>query len=1105
MLGDYRLGREVGRGGMGVVYEAEQISMERRVALKVLFPTIATTVATRKRFEREARITGRLHHTNIVMVHAMGRQDGYLYFAMELVEGRPLDEVIGHLARTERGDPGRTSVEGITTRLRGPRAPKRIAEMFAGAADALQVAHAHGVIHRDVKPSNLILDADGLLKLTDFGLARLVGDQLGVTRTGDVLGTPLYMSPEQIRGVGDDIDHRTDVYSLGATMYELLAGRPPFTGTDIGAVCTSIVRDEARRLHDVAKRVPRDLATIVERAMAKDRADRYASAGDLASDLRAFAEGRSIRARPLGPVRRAWRKVKRHKVRSALAALLLVAGASAFYFSRERGAEEARRLDAQYLALIADAEQLTGPLAEDWSKPRGWPKYVEAIDLRPDRPEAYFARALAQNRPASGRLRDLQAAADRGMRPRAVHLARAYAYRLANRGERAVREEEQATSFDDPHPDDELLVGLLAYYRGERVKAARILRRVGERSPAGSLPRRYAFRHVALAEEDEGDYDEAIEYLTRAHPSEGMPIDVQLHVAALWGKAGRESIAEERFQRLLDTMTPEDRLADWDLLCKRAAHHAPPAWIRRTAEAGLALHPEVAGLHYWKAMGLKREGKLEAARKACDAGLGIDDGVPGLHAMLGKILRRQGDLEGAERESRKAIELGDRVIGPHFDLAHTLLMLGRHEEALASCRRGLALEPSRVLGHQLIGRTLRDQGDLAGGIEAYRKAYQLAPATYSVSRELADALERADRREEALSVLRESRAIRPRDVGLWSDYVYMQQRGGGDAWRAEVRKTRKDVEAALETHARSAQLHFLRAMSYYLEDEYEVALSAFDAVLTLDPDNALCWHERSVCLESLGRLPDALASIEKAVALDPLDDGALAQLAHLQIETGAVKAGIATAHRARLRARGTRLTGLIDFNIGIGHRMLEQYDKAREFLRSAVEQMPGDSDCHTALGSVDMLAGKPGDAIAHFRAALSLSKDDVDAWTGLATALARTGQEEASLRVAQEAYDLHPRHPMIVENYGAGLYHAKRYRGGAPPVHAAHRARPGLRPGLGREGRHPPAPLRLRGGPSPTSTRRSSSNPAGSRRGSTAPSATGASARTSAPLPSTSA
>ncbi len=301
----YEVTGELGRGGMGVVYRARQAALNRDVALKVVLGGGMASPLTRVRFLREAESLARLNHPNVVQVYEVGEAGGTLYFAMELVEGGPLAE-----------------------RLAGePQAPRHAAEMAERLARGVQAAHAAGVVHRDLKPGNVLLTADGTPKITDFGLAKWLGDDDGHTRTGDIMGTPSYMAPEQAEG-RREIGTAADVWALGVILYEMLTGRPPFKGA------TRLETMEQVRLREpVSPRalnpgVPRDLETITLKCLAKDPGRRYAGAGELADDLRRWIDGVPILARPAGPAERAWKWVARNPLPTALAAAV-IAGLSA--------------------------------------------------------------------------------------------------------------------------------------------------------------------------------------------------------------------------------------------------------------------------------------------------------------------------------------------------------------------------------------------------------------------------------------------------------------------------------------------------------------------------------------------------------------------------------------------------------------------------------------------------------------------------------------------------------------------------------------------------------------------------------------------------------
>ncbi len=369
-LGEYELRRQLGRGGMGIVYEAWQASMDRRVALKVLPAALASDQKSLMRFLREARSAGKLSHPNIVAVHAMGIDKGVPYFVMELIEGETLAQMLVRLRGLEgeaSDDARRHALEGISRLMEGARGsgahaergdlnarlPERfevsmdpgrsstlhgtsevdlqysiqVAKAFAGAAEGLHHAHSRGVVHRDLKPSNLILDLDGRLRILDFGLARLEGQE-SLTRSGDFVGTPLYMSPEQARGGKTPVDHRTDIYSLGATMYAMLALKPPFHSHGHGHgsedILSSIQTREPRPLRKVNARVPKDFETIVLKCLRKDPDDRYRTAEALAQDLWRFTRGDPIEARAEGAWEKLARHARRHRIQLAAVAVLVI-------------------------------------------------------------------------------------------------------------------------------------------------------------------------------------------------------------------------------------------------------------------------------------------------------------------------------------------------------------------------------------------------------------------------------------------------------------------------------------------------------------------------------------------------------------------------------------------------------------------------------------------------------------------------------------------------------------------------------------------------------------------------------------------------------------
>ncbi len=388
-LGDYRILREIGRGGMGIVYEAEQELLGRHVALKVLPAHALLEPRHLERFQREAKSAARLHHTNIVPVFGVGEEDGLHYYVMQFIHGQGLDQVLAVMQRLRQrqrqGDKetGRQADESVQstsavhvanllltgvfatpearpgdkepvskqgdkeTRRPGEQVPANedasgslspglpvslssscdgqpywhsVARIGIQAADALAYAHGQGTLHRDIKPANLLLDTQGIVWITDFGLAK-AADSDNLTHTGDVVGTLRYMAPERFRGKADG---RSDVYGLGLTLYELLTLEPAFDAADRDRLLLQVMHKEPAPPRKRNAAVPRDLETIVLKAIARDPTHRYQSAAELAADLQRFTEDKPIQARPVSEAEKLWRWCRRNPSLATLACLFVV-------------------------------------------------------------------------------------------------------------------------------------------------------------------------------------------------------------------------------------------------------------------------------------------------------------------------------------------------------------------------------------------------------------------------------------------------------------------------------------------------------------------------------------------------------------------------------------------------------------------------------------------------------------------------------------------------------------------------------------------------------------------------------------------------------------
>jgi len=645
-LGDFEILHEIGRGGMGVVYEARQISLNRKVALKVLPPALGLNAEAVTRFEREARAAAQLHHTNIVPVHATGVQQGSHYYAMELVEGPPLSRILEEMgkggpnvlldetlvspppaARTREGEqdvPPQSPPRGPISR-KPPESSSSgrvwfdtVARLVAEVADALDHAHSRGIVHRDVKPANLLYSPAGHLRVTDFGLARL-SQEPGLTVTGSFVGTPYYMTPEQVAAGRMKLDHRTDIYSLGIVLYEMLTLRRPFPGAHRDEVVAQILTkdpDPPRRLNP---RVPIDLETICLKAMEKDPDRRYATAARMAEDLRQYLARGLISARRAGPLRRALKWARRHPVgvTSVVATILvLTAGTVAWKTSVARGHEVALR-------TLGDARLDLG----QGEYREALRKVEEVLALEPSLPEAALLRArlLINLGRADEAIADARALLDRTPDDWTAHLVLA----TAARGSGGTR---FGTSIE------------------EHVRA------VEAKAPANA-------EALYLRSLMAGSDTEAVELLDRA-----LEIDPG-HAEALAGSIDRR----------LDLYRFSEALADCDRL--------------------ISVRPRSAQARMKKARAYMMLNDPRRAAEEIERGMKLDPGNAELHLARGMLRHEVNAPNDARADYTRSIELDPRNATAHLYRGQLYAETGRRDEALADFQRALELNPENLLAY----------------------------------------------------------------------------------------------------------------------------------------------------------------------------------------------------------------------------------------------------------------------------------------------------------------------------------------------------------------------------------------------------------------------
>jgi tetratricopeptide (TPR) repeat protein len=706
-LGDFHLLRELGRGGMGVVYEAEQLSLGRRVALKVLPFAAALDARQLQRFKNEALAVALLHHTNIVPVYGVGCERGVHYYVMQLIDGQTLASLIDEL---RRGASASSATRPLAARSTEPSVTGRghfltAARLALQAAEALEHAHQLGVVHRDVKPANLLIDGRGNLWVTDFGLAHCQS-LAELTRSGDLVGTLRYMSPEQALGQRVHLDHRTDVYSLGATLHELVTLAPPFDGRDRQELLRQIAQEEPPPPRRINRAVPVELETIVLKALAKDPAQRYASAQDLADDLRCFLEDKPIRARRPSCLEQARRWARRHRpvVWSAALALLVslaVLAGSVGWVVRDRAARQAR--------IRADATAAVGE-AQRYQRDGQWPKALAA---------ARQAEALlpdgADDPDLAGRVRELlRELAEQEADGRVTAALEEIRLRQA-----AVHGRENRFALEESLPE---------YRRAFAEYGVRVEEKTPRQAAALLRRRPAAVRAILLAALDHwlilARYRKAPEADWLAQVlSAADPDPWRQGVRAARERNDRQAL--EKLAREVDVATqpPEALFVLERGLRQRGANEAAAALLRRAQEA----FPGDFWINHDLGLVLQacRPPRCEEAIRVLMVAVALRPDNPRVRLHLGVALWRKGLFEEAVATFRRVVERYPDCAEAHGKLGVALATAGRLDEAVAAFRNALRHQPDYAEAHCDLGHALRRQGKLAQALAALKRGHEL--------------------------------------------------------------------------------------------------------------------------------------------------------------------------------------------------------------------------------------------------------------------------------------------------------------------------------------------------------------------------------------------
>ena len=819
----------LGRGGMGVIYKARQHRLNRVVALKMLIAGAYAGPRERARFQREAEAVGSLHHANIVPVYDVGDHEGCPYFTMELLEG-------GSLAQTLAGT---------------PQPARHAAAYLITLAEAVQAAHQADIVHRDLKPANILLMADGTPKIADFGLARQFEGQPALTLSEVQIGTPSYMAPEQVNGIAGTIGPAADIYGLGALLYEMLTGRPPFRGESAVETQRQVIHDEPVSPSRLNTRVPRDLETICLKCLSKEPERRYGSAAELADDLRRFEQGRPIRARPVGWGQRSWRWCRRNPIAAALAmtllALVSLAVGGGLWIERQGAERQGRAREAVEAALaqVGDLRREGHWLEADAVLTHARSRLDEAgsSDLR-----RRLTQAEADLELAAGLERIRLTPAIDGSRFDYRTMAEAYAQAFERAGLDVRSDIEAAAArIRDSNLRRQLVMALdhwayVADALEDRRSMARFLDLARRADPDPQWGDR--FREPALW----GNRDrlrrlaaEVKQRLVGEAFENGPPTPL---VTLLAKKLGQQDRQAEPLLRAAQWRHPEDFWLNFAL--GEALREREPAEAVGFYRAALAMRPTVAAVYSEVGMAQFRQGLLDEAVLAHRKAIDLEPNVGARHQLLGLCLHAKGQLDLAMAEYRRAIQLDQKPIASHYNLGLCLHAKGQIDEAIAEFRRAIQLDPELSAAHVGLGSCWLARGQLDEAMAEYRRAIQLDPGAAAAHHQLGR---------------------------CWKD------RGQLDEAMVEFRR-------AIELDSKLAVAHHNLGRCLHARGQVDLAMAEFRRAIECDPKLAVAHHNLGLCLQERGQLDEAITEYRRAVQLEPKTASGHKSLAESLLRSG---------------------------------------------------------------------------------------------------------------------------------------------------------------------------------------------------------------------------